>query len=54
MNKSRIVGIIMIVIAIVLYFTFENDGNDFLIGFLGGGGLVLLLTDTFGKKNKDH
>lgn len=51
-NKARIVGIIMVVIAIVLYFAFENDGNDFLVGFFGGGGLAILFAGSFGNKKK--
>lgn len=52
MNKARIVGIILIVVAIILPFTFENDGIDFLIGFFGGGGLALLISGSFGRKSK--
>ena len=33
----------MIIIAIVLPFTFENDATDFLVGFFGGGGLGFYL-----------
>ena len=52
MNKARLVGLIMIVIAIVLYFAFENDGNDFLMGFFGGGALALLFSGRFSRNSK--
>lgn len=51
MNKARIVGLIMIVIAIVMYFTFENDATDFLVGFFGGGGLGIVFAGSVSKKN---
>lgn len=50
MNKARIVGIIMIVIAVVLYFAFKNDANDMLVGFFAGGGLGILIAGRFGTK----
>lgn len=52
MNKARIVGIIMIIAGLILQFTFENDGIDLLVGFLGGGGIMLLFTGSFSRKSK--
>lgn len=52
MNKARIVGLIMIIAAVILPFTFENDGIDFLSGFFGGGGLAILITGSFSSKNR--
>lgn len=44
MNKIRIIGLIMLIIGIILQFSFENDGIDFLTGLLVGSGIVLLIT----------
>ena len=47
MNKARIVGLILLLAAVIIYFYFENDVNSFLGGFLGGAGLIFLLTGKF-------
>ena len=49
MNKIRIFGLLMLIIGIVLHFTFDNDGIDFLTGLLIGGGIALLITGKVGK-----
>ena len=53
MNRIRIIGLIMLIIGIILRFSFENDGTDFLTGFLVGGGIGLLLTGRIGNKAKE-
>ena len=53
MNRIRIIGSIMLIIGIILHFSFENDGTDFLTGFLVGGGIGLLLTGRIGNKAKE-
>ena len=52
MNKARIVGLIMIVIAVVMHFTFENDSTDFFVGFFGGGGFGILFAGNLARKQK--
>jgi multisubunit Na+/H+ antiporter MnhG subunit len=54
MNKAIIVGVIMIIIAVVMHFTFDNDGTDFLVGLFSGAGLILLFTGSFREKNKTN
>ena len=52
MNRIRIIGLIMLIIGIVLQFSFENDGTDFLTGLLAGGGIGLLITGQIKSKKK--
>ena len=52
MNRIRIIGLIMLIIGIILHFSFENDGTDFLIGILAGGGIILLITGRIKAKKK--
>jgi hypothetical protein len=52
MNRIRIIGLIMLIIGIILQFSFENDGTDFLKGFLVGGGITLLITGQIKSKKK--
>ncbi|WP_185967745.1 hypothetical protein [Formosa sediminum] len=52
MNRIRIIGLIMLIIGIILQFSFENDGTDFLTGFLVGGGIALLITGQIKSKKK--
>ena len=54
MNRIRIIGLIMLIIGIVLQFSFENDGTDFLTGLLVGGGIGLLITGQIKSKKKSH
>ncbi len=44
MNKIRIIGLVLILVAIVLnYAIAENEFKDFLLGLIGGFGLGLLV-----------
>lgn len=43
MNSIRIIGLIMLIIGIILHFSFQNDGTDFLAGFLAGSGILLVV-----------
>ena len=52
MNRIRIIGLIMLIVGIVLQFSFENDGTDFLTGLLVGGGIALLITGQIKSKKK--
>ncbi|WP_432670649.1 hypothetical protein [Flavobacterium sp. SM2513] len=52
MKKARSIALFMVVLAVVLHYTFENDGIDFIIGFLAGGGVALLITGTFARKKR--
>jgi len=52
MNKTRILGIIMLIIGISLFYTFDNDGIDFIFGILFGAGLLLTITGRFSYKSK--
>ena len=54
MNRIRIIGLFMLIIGIILRFIFENDGADFLMGLLIGGGFALLLTGRIGNKVKEQ
>jgi len=47
MNKTRILGVIMLIIGIILFYSFDNDGIDFVFGILVGAGLLLTLTGRF-------
>ena len=52
MNKTRILGVIMLIIGIGLFYTFDNDGIDFIFGILVGAGLLLTITGRFSSKSK--
>ena len=52
MNKVRTIGLIMLLIGIIIQYTFENDGVDFLTGLLTGSGIVLLITGKLKSKKK--
>lgn len=54
MNKIRILGLILLIIGIILQYSLENDGTDFLTGLFVGGGIGLLLTGRFKSKEKSH
>ena len=44
MNKIRVIGLLMLIIAIILHIVFKNDGIDFITGAILGGGIILLMT----------
>jgi|AntRauTorckE5430_2_1112549.scaffolds.fasta_scaffold00449_11 hypothetical protein len=50
MNRTRIIGLIMLIIGIILQFSFENDGTDFLSGFFVFGGIALFITGKIKSK----
>jgi len=52
MNRIRIIGLIILLIGIIIQFSFDNDGTDFITGFLVGGGIGLLITGKTRNKNK--
>ena len=49
MNKTRIIGLAILFIGIIIQFTLENDTADFISGLSVGGGIGLLFS---GKKPK--
>ncbi len=44
MNKTRIIGLILIVIGIALFLVYEGDAIGMVVGLLCGIGIGLLLT----------
>ena len=52
MNKTRILGVVMLIIGIILFYSFANDGIDFIFGLLVGAGLLLTITGRFRSKGK--
>ncbi|SNR60699.1 hypothetical protein SAMN06265371_106212 [Lutibacter agarilyticus] len=51
MNKTRILGILLLISGISLFLLYDNDGIDFAFGFLSALGLILTIAGRF--KNKD-
>jgi len=51
MNKIRILGIILLISGIALFLKYNNDGIDFLFGFLSALGLILIVTGKLRNKN---
>jgi hypothetical protein len=49
MNKTRIIGLVILVIGIIIQFTLENDATDFISGLSIGIGIGLLLTGKITK-----
>jgi hypothetical protein len=54
MNRTRIIGIIALLIGVGINFIPENDGIGFISGFLIGGGVIMLLTGQIGRKKKNQ
>ncbi|WP_158254408.1 hypothetical protein [Tenacibaculum sp. SG-28] len=50
MNKTRILGLGILVVGIIISFTLENDAVNFISSLLIGAGIGLFLTGKFGKK----
>ena len=44
MNKVRILGVILLISGILLFIFYDNDGIDFIFGFLSALGLILTIT----------
>ena len=51
MNKVRILGIVLLILGVSLFLIFDNDGIDFVFGFLSALGLVLAITGKLKRKN---
>lgn len=49
MNKSRLIGLVLLTIGIIMHFTIEHDATDFITGLLMGVGFGLLLTGKISK-----
>lgn len=55
MNKTRIIGLILILAAIAInYMIAENEFKDFLFGLIGGFGLGLLVAGKSPFKKKEN
>jgi hypothetical protein len=52
MNKTRIIGLVIIIIGIVIKYALENDATDFVSGILTGIGIGLILKGKFRKTTK--
>lgn len=52
MNKTRILGITLLIIGTILFYSFDNDGIDFIFGLLVSVGLILTITGRFRTKSK--
>jgi len=50
MNKVKILGIVLLILAILLFLIYNNDGIDFAFGFLLALGLILTITGKFKKQ----
>lgn len=54
MNRTRIIGLVILSIGIIIQFVLENDATDFISGFFIGGGIVLVITGKVGKRGKTY
>lgn len=52
MNKTRILGAGLLLIGVLLNFSFDNDGIGMISGIIIGFGIGILLTDRFTSKSK--
>jgi membrane-bound ClpP family serine protease len=52
MNKIRGLGILLLLIVAAIYFLFENDFADFMMGILLGAGLALTIMGRFKPTSK--
>ena len=52
MNKTRIIGLVIIISGILLQSTLENKTTDFISGLFIGGGIGFLITGTIGTASK--
>jgi hypothetical protein len=54
MNKTRILGIVLMVLGIAIQFILENEVIDFLSGLLIGVGIGFLLNGRIGRKANNN
>lgn len=52
MNTKRSIGLFLLAIGVLIYFTIEKDIIDFISGFLIGASIMLLATKTSKPKIK--
>ena len=54
MNKTRLIGLIIMIIGIVIHSKLENDLTDFITGFLLAAGIIILVSGKtiFNKRNR--
>jgi len=50
MNKTRIIGLTIIIIGIIIPFTLETNATDFISGIFTGLGIGFLFTGKFRKE----
>jgi len=53
MNKTRILGIVLLLIGIVAFYAIDNSGFDFIFGMLTGIGAGLTITGKSIFKTKE-
>ena len=52
MNKFRIYGIVIILLGIIIIYSFSFDGIEFIAALFFGVGIGMLLTGRITSKNK--
>ncbi|SDW08690.1 hypothetical protein SAMN05444411_10146 [Lutibacter oricola] len=54
MNKTRVIGLLIMIAGITIHSTLENDFTDFITGLLIAAGMIILISGKtiFNKKNK--
>lgn len=50
MNKTRIIGLVLLLIGVIFQLTIEHDTIDFISGLLIGIGIGLTITGRFKKE----
>jgi|AntRauTorckE6833_2_1112554.scaffolds.fasta_scaffold37079_3 membrane-bound ClpP family serine protease len=52
MNKVRILGLILLLVAVVIQFYLEHEAADFLTGLFAGAGIPLMIIGRFNSMKK--
>jgi hypothetical protein len=52
MNKVRILGFILLLVAVVAQFSLEHEAVDFLTGLFSGAGIPLIIIGRFNSMKK--
>ncbi len=50
MNTVRLIGLLLLIVGVVLHFTFEGSIIDFFKGLLFGAGFIMLVVGRIGKR----
>ena len=54
MNKTRIIGLVLLLIGVIVQLTIEHDTTDFISGLLIGIGIGLTITGRFKRRINDN